>query len=69
MIQIVFIALWISIFVLLCIGIKRALRQRARECRQQQLRSFRRFTREYSDRPRRRRRSHAPVGAYQPALG
>lgn len=56
MIETVFIGLWICIFTLLCMGIKRALRQRARECRHDQIRALRRFTHEEGLHPRRRRR-------------
>jgi hypothetical protein len=42
MIETIFIALWICIFTLFCVALKRTLRK----CRHHQLRSLRRFTRE-----------------------
>jgi hypothetical protein len=42
MLETIFIALWITIFVLLCMAIKRALRK----CRYHQIRALHRFTKE-----------------------
>jgi len=62
MIETIFIALWICIFTLLCVAIKRALRQ----CRHHQLRALRRFTRENLGSRRSRRQQS---GLYQPVSG
>jgi hypothetical protein len=65
MLQTIFIGLWVVIFALLCIGVRRALRQRAHECRQAQRQTMRRFTGEHFGRRRNRRRSVA----YQAVAG
>jgi hypothetical protein len=64
MIETIFVALWIVIFALLCVAIRRAIRQRERASRHDHIQALRRFTGEV-DRPRRRRRSRA--ASYEPA--
>jgi cytochrome c oxidase assembly factor CtaG len=66
MIETIFIALWICLFIVFCLTLKRALRQRARECRIDQIRTLRRFTQENLHSGRRHRRQS---DAYQPAAG
>jgi hypothetical protein len=65
MIETIFIGLWIGIFGLLCVTIKQALGERARESRRNEIRSFRRFL-GYQTSARRRSRRASSASALQP---
>lgn len=64
MIEAFFLAVWICLFAILCVAIRRALRQRVRECRHAQIRALRRFT--HGESESRRRRRHQSEPAIQP---
>ena len=55
MIQTIFLGLWITIFCLVCVAVRRAVRERSRQCRHAQRQEIRRFTGDYSSHRRSRR--------------
>jgi hypothetical protein len=66
MIENFFVALWVCIFAMLIVTVKRAIRHRSRRCRHAELRALRQFTQE-NHRPHRKHRR--PAFSYQPVAG